>query len=125
MSMSSNGGGRRQDLRFSYVLFDCRRKASLNIVDSDKHTRGMLYFVCERRDCGFWRWFHPIKDAMLVREFNIESHGQSRPIDRNCTSFEFVISRVQLMEGNYANMKFLIGCILLISLVSLIVTCLK
>ena len=39
----------------------------MKIVDSDKPTKGKLYFVCETRDCSFWSWCHPVNQAVEMQ----------------------------------------------------------
>lgn len=60
MSSSSNVGDGSSELRYQYCSCKCGNRAALKIVDSQKPTKGLLYFVCERNVCGFFAWCHPM-----------------------------------------------------------------
>ncbi|KAL1548020.1 hypothetical protein AAHA92_16309 [Salvia divinorum] len=63
---SSNNGVAR-DPRFSYVFCNCKKVALLCIVTSQgKPTREKLYFVCERKECCFFKWCEPIDEDKAV-----------------------------------------------------------
>ncbi|KAL3498861.1 hypothetical protein ACH5RR_041593 [Cinchona calisaya] len=55
-----DGGEWRQDVRYQYKFCECNRKAAVKIVESDKPSKGLLYFVCERRKYKFWSWCTPL-----------------------------------------------------------------
>lgn len=52
MSCSSSAGGSTEDLRYQYLFCSCGRKAAVKIVESDKPSKGKLYFVCATRIRG-------------------------------------------------------------------------
>ena len=60
MSSSSNFGGGSTELRYQYRYCHCGKRAGLKIVESQKPTKGLLYFVCEGKTCAFFAWCHPI-----------------------------------------------------------------
>ncbi|KAI8563923.1 hypothetical protein RHMOL_Rhmol03G0147000 [Rhododendron molle] len=66
MSSSSNnnsGGNGRQtlDLRYVASYCFCGRKAALRLVESEKPTKGLLYYTCEQKpSCDFWEWCNPV-----------------------------------------------------------------
>ncbi|KAI8003865.1 Protein ZGRF1 [Camellia lanceoleosa] len=63
MSSSSIGSGEGQMLRFMSNKCHCGRKAAIRIVESEKPSKGRLYYVCENAsfgDCDFWAWCNPI-----------------------------------------------------------------
>lgn len=58
MSSSSNDVGRMNgELRYIPKRCKCGKKASVRIVDSNKPSKGRLYFVCD--ECEFWAWCLP------------------------------------------------------------------
>ncbi|KAI8018618.1 hypothetical protein LOK49_LG04G00304 [Camellia lanceoleosa] len=59
MSSSSIGGGEGQILRFMRKKCRCGRKATIRIVESEKPSKGRLYYFCENAGlggCDFWAW---------------------------------------------------------------------
>ena len=60
MSSSSNTGGGSTDLRYQYRYCSCERRAALKIVESQKPTKRLLYFVSETKACTFFAWCRPI-----------------------------------------------------------------
>ncbi|KAI7985192.1 hypothetical protein LOK49_LG14G00243 [Camellia lanceoleosa] len=52
MSSSSIGGGKGQMLRFMSKKCCCGRKATIRIVESEKPSKGRLYYVCENAGLG-------------------------------------------------------------------------
>ncbi|KAI8523399.1 hypothetical protein RHMOL_Rhmol13G0070500 [Rhododendron molle] len=73
-SHSSKTGGESVDVRYAYRSCNCGRKADLRIVDSEKASKGQLYWVCEKRPhgCEFWAWCKPISFKCLGREQTVE-----------------------------------------------------
>ncbi|GMP66838.1 hypothetical protein CsSME_00027031 [Camellia sinensis var. sinensis] len=63
LSSSSIGGGEGQILRFMSKKCRCGRKAAIRIVESEKPSKGRLYYVCENTGLGgfdFWAWCNPV-----------------------------------------------------------------
>ncbi|KAL1550219.1 hypothetical protein AAHA92_18216 [Salvia divinorum] len=58
-----------------------------------KPTRGKLYFVCERKDCHFFKWCEPIDEDDAVTS--------SMPLpETECESFSLILSSIK--ENNRA-----------------------
>ncbi|KAL3513722.1 hypothetical protein ACH5RR_026439 [Cinchona calisaya] len=50
------GDSGTRDLWYQYKIDNCGKKAIAKIVDSERLTKGMLYFVCQKDECGFFSW---------------------------------------------------------------------
>lgn len=58
MSSSNNNVGLNNgDFCYIHRVCRCGKKASIRIVDSNKSSKGKLYFMCN--DCDFWAWCLP------------------------------------------------------------------
>ncbi|CAL5398662.1 unnamed protein product [Camellia sinensis] len=67
MSSSNIGGGEEQMLRFMSKKC-CERKAVIRIVESEKPSKGRLYYICENAGlggCDFWAWRKPVRYAPI------------------------------------------------------------
>ena len=53
------GGHEMLDLRFVETQCFCRKKAAIRIVETEKPTKGRLYFNCEKGGCRFFAWCYP------------------------------------------------------------------
>ena len=52
------------DLRFSYAFCYCKKTAALRIVNGQgKPQREKLYFIRERKECSFFKWYGPNRDV--------------------------------------------------------------
>ncbi|GMP23886.1 hypothetical protein CsSME_00001333 [Camellia sinensis var. sinensis] len=63
MSSSSMGGGEGQMLRFTSKKCHCRKKTTIRIVESEKPSKGRLYYVCKNaglEGCDLWAWCNPV-----------------------------------------------------------------
>ncbi|CAL5340678.1 unnamed protein product [Camellia sinensis] len=68
MSSSNIGGGEEQMLRFMSKKCCCVRKAVMRIVESEKPSKGRLYYICENAGlggCDFWAWRKSVRYAPL------------------------------------------------------------
>ncbi|CAL5406980.1 unnamed protein product [Camellia sinensis] len=75
MSSSSIGGGERQLLRFMSKKCRCGRKATIRIVESEKPSKGRLYYVCENaglEGCDFWAWYNSVGYAPIYGRNEID-----------------------------------------------------
>ncbi|KAL7263745.1 hypothetical protein ACSBR1_001825 [Camellia fascicularis] len=105
MSSSSNyySSGESFDLRYEASKCDCGQRAAIRVIESDKPSKGRLYFICEKRNCQFWRWCTP-KSVMMVERLRNE-----RMYDQN-QNMETVGLKVknQMLEQSNAFMKQLV-----------------
>ncbi|GMP44464.1 hypothetical protein CsSME_00013384 [Camellia sinensis var. sinensis] len=63
MSSSSISGGEGQMLRFMSKKCRCGKKVAIRIMESEKPSKGRLYYVCEKAGlggCDFWAWCNPV-----------------------------------------------------------------
>ncbi|GMQ07607.1 hypothetical protein CsSME_00051737 [Camellia sinensis var. sinensis] len=70
MSSSSIDGGEGQMLRFMSKKCRCGKKASIRIVESEKPSKGTLYYVYEKAglgSCDFWAWWNLVRYAPIYR----------------------------------------------------------
>ncbi|GMP44469.1 hypothetical protein CsSME_00013389 [Camellia sinensis var. sinensis] len=68
MSSSSIGDGEGQMMRLLSKKCRCGKKATIRIVESEKPSKGRLYYVCEKAGlggCDFWAWHNPIRYAPI------------------------------------------------------------
>ncbi|GMQ02893.1 hypothetical protein CsSME_00048921 [Camellia sinensis var. sinensis] len=75
MSSSSIGGGEGQMLRFISKKCRCGRKIAIRIVESEKPSKGRLYYVCENAglgSCDFWSWCNPVGYATIYGRDEID-----------------------------------------------------
>ncbi|KAI8024406.1 hypothetical protein LOK49_LG03G02200 [Camellia lanceoleosa] len=75
MSSSSIGGGEGKMLRFMSKKCRCGRKAAFRIVESEKPSKGRLYYVCENTGlggCDFWAWCNPVEYAPIYGRDEID-----------------------------------------------------
>ncbi|KAI7980570.1 L10-interacting MYB domain-containing protein [Camellia lanceoleosa] len=58
MSSSSNyySSDESFDMRYEALKCDCGLRAAIRVTESNKPSKGRLYFICEKRNCQFWRW---------------------------------------------------------------------
>lgn len=102
MSSSSNyySSGESFDLRYEALKCDCGLRAAIKVTESEKPSKGRLYFICEKRNCQFWRWCTP-KFVMMVERLRNE-----RMLDQN-QNMETVGLKVknQMLEQSNAFMK--------------------
>ncbi|KAH7845192.1 hypothetical protein Vadar_032098 [Vaccinium darrowii] len=70
-SAMSGGGGDALDLR--YVSKKCLygKRAAIRVMESDKPSKGKLYFACESAPWGydFWTWCKHVKISHVKEEF--------------------------------------------------------
>ncbi|KAI7989913.1 L10-interacting MYB domain-containing protein [Camellia lanceoleosa] len=83
MSSSSNyySNGESFDLRYEPLKCDCGLRAAIRVTESDKPSKGRLYFVCEKRNCQFWRRCTPKSVTMLERLRNESMLDQNQNIE--------------------------------------------
>ncbi|KAF5955950.1 hypothetical protein HYC85_008806 [Camellia sinensis] len=103
-SMSSSSyyysSGESLNLRYEALKCDCGLRAAIRVTESDKPSKGRLYFICEKRNCQFWRWCTPKSVTMVERLRN------ERMLDQN-QNMETVGLKVknQMFEQSNAFMK--------------------
>ncbi|KAI8526602.1 hypothetical protein RHMOL_Rhmol02G0040200 [Rhododendron molle] len=104
-SHSSKTGGESVDVRYAYRSCNCGRKADLRIVDSEKASKGQLYWVCEKRPhgCEFWAWCKPISFKCLGREQTVEESPRV-VAPRFVFDEDQVMLRLMKLEGNMDGM---------------------
>ncbi|KAI7992915.1 hypothetical protein LOK49_LG12G00023 [Camellia lanceoleosa] len=104
MSFSSNNYSSAEtfDLRYEALKCDCELRAAIRVTESDKPSKGRLYFICEKRNCQFWRWCTPKSVTMVERLRN------EKMLDQN-QNMETVGLKVknQMLEQSSAFMKLL------------------
>lgn len=107
---------------------------ALKIVDSDKPTKGMLYYACEQKPpCGDWAWCNPVSVTWQPSGEAVTPGGQPRvgqPMyQQMCeetaeNEYEVARSRV-VMSGTNADqkwMKIAVFVSLIVSVFSMFVT---
>ncbi|THG03083.1 hypothetical protein TEA_026155 [Camellia sinensis var. sinensis] len=104
-SSSSNYSSSAETLDLSYEALkcDCGVRAAIRVTESDKPSKGRLYFICEKRNCQLWRWCTPKFVTMVERLRN------ERMLDQN-QNMETVGLKVknQMLEQSNAFMKQLV-----------------
>lgn len=86
-------------LRFQYKYCYCKQKAEVKIVDSDKPSKGKLYFVCQRRECGFWAWCVPLKQVAKMPPQDMEmcpAESSFESMDNGTTAIRQKIEDVRM-----------------------------
>ena len=106
---SSGGGGDgyggNKDLRYQYKYCDCGKKVAIKIVDSEKPSKGMLYFVCQKNECRFFSWCIPI---LLQSNSDVGFRSNS---DVGFRIDDGLTNKMQKIEEDVKNMKILVvGC---------------
>ncbi|KAL7175213.1 hypothetical protein ACSBR2_028925 [Camellia fascicularis] len=114
MSSSSNyySSGKSFDLRYKALKCDCGLRAAIRFTEFDKPSKRRLYFICEKRNCQFWRWCTPKSVTMVERLRN------ERMLDQN-QNMETVGLKVknQMLEQSNAFMKLFVVGLLTICIV--------
>lgn len=117
MSSSSNYSSSAEtlDLRYEALKCDCGLRAAIRVIESDKTSKGRLYFICEKRNCQFWRWCAPKFVVMVERQRNERMLYQNQNI-------ETVGLKVknQMLEQSLTFMNQLIMSLLTICIVMLV-----
>lgn len=136
MASSSTGNGGK-DLRYQYRRCDCGNRALLKIVDSEKASRGLLYFVCENNQCGFFAWCYPIHTERERMQHSSRSYGTTRQtVNRessmNSPTFEtqkmedgHYSAQMQVLEANLNSLKMFMIISIVIAIVSLLIAVMK
>ena len=107
-SRPGSGGNGARDLRYQYKMCNCRRKAKLKIVESEKPSKGMLYFVCEKDECRFFSWCIPI----YRDEPDRENQFVSQPVAEH-SYVDGVLSKLENLDNEFKNLKLLVrGCVM-------------
>ena len=119
-SSSSRGDSGARNLRYQYKLCDCRRKAKVKIVESEKPSKGMLYFVCERDECRFFSWCNPI-----YRDETGRGNFFERPMVEEHLSCLNSNSEVKNLNDEVKNLKVLVSYCLMVSIFSLLLLLMK
>ena len=119
-SSSSRGDSGARNLRYQYKLCDCRRKAKVKIVESEKPSKGMLYFVCERDECRFFSWCNPI-----YRDETGRGNFFERPMVEEHLSGLNSNSEVKNLNDEVKNLKVLVSYCLMVSIFSLLLLLMK
>ena len=116
-SSSYRSGNGSRDLRYQYRLCDCGRKSKIKIVESEKPTKGMLYFVCERDECGFWSWCNPTSREQPRWEASV-----GKPAEEERPRMEAsMMSKWQKVDEELKSLKLLICCCVMVTVFSLLV----
>ncbi|KAL7182025.1 hypothetical protein ACSBR1_040859 [Camellia fascicularis] len=107
MSFSSNYSGSVEtfDLRFEALKCNCGLRAAIRVTESDKPSKGRLYFICEKRNCQFWGWCTQKSVTMVERQRNERMLYQNQNI-------ETVLLKLknQMLEQSLTFMKqFVVG----------------
>ena len=143
MSNSQNFGGGSRDLRYQNRRCFCNNKAKIKVVESEKPSKGMLYYVCETGACSFWAWCNPISREGGTNESSCQNpyvEGVS-PIGP-ATAKRFIMSGQGIESNNYniimglqskihnveatmGLMKMMMMLTVLVSLLSLVVICMR
>ena len=126
-SSSSRGDSGARNLRYQYKLCDCRRKAKVKIVESEKPSKGMLYFVCERDECRFFSWCNPIYRDETGRGnfFERPMVEEQRPMVEEHLSGLNSNSEVKNLNDEVKNLKVLVSYCLMVSIFSLLLLLMK
>ena len=119
-SSSSRGDSGARNLQYQYKLCDCRRKAKVKIVESEKPSKGMLYFVCERDECRFFSWCNPI-----YRDETGRGNFFERPMVEEHLSGLNSNSEVKNLNDEVKNLKVLVSYCLMVSIFSLLLLLMK
>ncbi|GMP91387.1 hypothetical protein CsSME_00042111 [Camellia sinensis var. sinensis] len=75
MSSSSTGDGEGQMLSFMTKKCRCRRKTTIRIVESEKPSKGRLYYICENASlggCDIWAWCNLVGYAPIYGRDEID-----------------------------------------------------
>lgn len=112
MSSSSNYSSSVETLRYEALKCDCGLRVVIRVTESDKPSKARLYFICEKKNCQFWRRC-TLKSVTMVKRLRNE-----RMLDQN-QNMETVGLKVmnQMLEQSNAFMKQLVMGLLTICIV--------
>ncbi|KAL3527598.1 hypothetical protein ACH5RR_012254 [Cinchona calisaya] len=109
MLHSTSSGWGTRDLRYQYQWCHCGKKAMVKIVDSEKPTKAMLYFVCEKKEYNFWAWCIPINNVTNETEEVDQTNFSSCVKNEASDGFK---RRLKNLEEMIGMMKVLmLGCV--------------
>lgn len=99
-SATSGVGGDALDLRYVSKKCLCGKRAAIRVTESDKPSKGKLYYACESapRGCDFWAWCKPVKISHVKEEF-VEERSRVVPEDPH------FVGRLVMVEASVAGMK--------------------
>ena len=131
MSCSSSAGGSTEDLKYQYFHCSCGRKAVVKIVESDKPSKGKLYFVCATRSCEFFSWCNPTRrirqnytsDLNVTRRdiFSGESSIDSSEVEGLRMDGGLYLRKMKNIEESLGVMKICVGACFAISVLSFLI----
>ena len=110
-SRPTSAGNRVRGLQYQYKMCNCRRKAKVKIVESENPSKGMLYFVCEKDECGFFSWCNPI----YRDEPDRDNYIVSQPVQEN-SYLGGVLSKLENLDNEMKNLKLLVGGCVMVSI---------
>ena len=116
-SRPTSGGNGGRGLRYQYKVCNCRRKAKLKIVESEKPSKGLLYFVCEKDECGFFSWCNPIYRDEPNRDAPVPVVSQ--PVEENAY-LGGVLSKLENLDNEMKNLKLRVGGCVMVSIFSIL-----
>ena len=124
MSSSTVGGGRdvgeeEFDLRYSYKPCFCEKKAVVKIVESNKPSKGRLYYNCKKRSCRFFAWCHPISIVPLIAQ--PEGYGTRYRNTETNVELNKLAARVKSIEDTLKCMKKMMAVVVVILVSKLLV----
>ena len=89
------------------------KKVALRIVESEKPSKGKLYFNCEKGGCRFFAWCYPISGQYGIRETIAE---------RNLDGNGIAGAGRHVVDDNQEWLKIVIMGLVILSVVHLFVT---
>ena len=134
MSTSANFGGGLTDLRYEWSRCFCKKRAKIKIVESNKPSKGRLYYICEDQSCSFWAWCNPLRRDGMGNECTSkspetrldESSGFSPRVNSN--EGMLAVNNGDILLGLHAKLSTVegtVGMLKVIMILSLIICCLS
>ncbi|KAH7835252.1 hypothetical protein Vadar_011475 [Vaccinium darrowii] len=107
-SATSGMGGDALDLRYISKKCLCGKRAAIRVTESDKPSKGKLYYACESapRGCDFWAWCKPVKISHVKEEY-LEERSRVLPQQwpRVVPEDPHLVGRLVMVEASVAGMK--------------------
>ena len=87
----------------------------VKIVESEKPSKGMLYFVHEKDECGFFSWYNPVYRDELDRD----NYIVSQPIQEH-SYLDSMLSKLENLDNEMKKLKLLVGGCVMVSIFSIL-----
>ncbi|KAI8560201.1 hypothetical protein RHMOL_Rhmol04G0237500 [Rhododendron molle] len=111
-STTNSKGCDALDLRYVQKKCRCGKRAAIRVVESEKPSKGKLYYVCdsEPRGCDTWAWCKPVRiihveDEKVEESPMVEERPRVEESPRVVHEDPHLMARLVMVEANMEAFK--------------------